>query len=220
MLLAGVAIRWLVDAETLGAVQAEDRLIETGQAVLLGVGCLLCLWAMVRGRAGYWWWVAPAFICLFMCWREIELDQRYFRVHAFSWKYLADGRTPVSERLLLGIPSLGLSLVVLVVCLANARRIVATARRRDLRVGVWLFVVGLGLYLVAAGYDRAWGWEQDYGLYLPGFRGHRDDFWEEWLELKGAVAVLMGVLDHFRRRKSVGAAPPGTSVAAEEAPSP
>lgn len=185
----------------------------------------MCLWAILcRGgrRGGYGWWVAPAFICFFMCWREIELDQRYFRVHAFSWKYLLDGRTTIPERLLLGVPSLGISLVVLVVCLANARQIMATVKRRDLRVGVMLFAAGLGLYVVSQGYDRAWGWEQDYGLHLPGFRGHRDDFWEEWLELAGAASIFMGVLDHFRRRRMVEGATecPKSPSAAEGRPVP
>jgi len=221
MLGVGEAIRMLVAEETARRIQAEDRAIEIAQAVLLGGAGVLCLVAMVRRRAGYWWWVGPAFICLFMCWREVEVDDRYLGEHAFSWKYLFEATTPLPERLLLGIPSVGLSLAVLVVCLAKARRIIETLKRRDLRVGVLLFAAGLGLYMLAQAYDRAWGWSQKYSLYLPGFHGHRDDFWEEWFELIGAAAILMGVLNHFRRRAGVGAAPPtDTPVAAEETPLP
>lgn len=221
MLGVGEAVRTLVAEETARRIQAEDRLVEVAQAVLLGGAGVLCLVAMVRRRATYWWWVGPAFICLFMCWREVEIDGRYLRYHAFSWKYLVDSRLSIYVRLLLGIPSVGLALLVLAICLVNVRPLLRTLRRCDLRVGVHLFALGVGLYLVAQGYDRAWGWAQHYGVHLPGFAGHRDDFWEEWFELMGAAAILMGVLDHFRRRDAIGAAPPAdTPAAAEEMPSP
>ncbi len=221
MLGAGEVIRTLVAEETARRIQAEDRLVEIAQAVLLGGAAVLCLVAMVRRRAGYWWWVGPAFICLFMCWREVEVDDRYLGNHAFSWKYLFEAATPLPERLLLGIPSVGLALLVLAICLVNVRPLLRTLRRRDLRVGLLLFAAGLGLYLLAQVYDRAWGWVKAYSFYLPGFGCHRDDFWEEWLELMGAAAILMGVLDYFRRRKAIAAAPPtDTPAAAEETPSP
>ena len=214
-------VRCLVPCDPAVSDQVESRPVEIAQAVILGVACVLCLVAMVRGGAGWSWWVGPAFICFFMCWREAEIDGRYLRYHAFSWKYLVDSRLSIYMRLLMGIPSLATALAVVVICMVRARRLLALLRRRELRVGIWLFAAGLGFYLVAQGYDRAWGWAQHYGVHLPGFAGHRDDFWEEWFELIGAAAILMGVLNHFRRRAAIGAAPPpDTPAAAEEASSP
>ena len=223
VILVGVGqmVRMWVTEEWARRIQAEDRGVEIAQAVFLGGAGLLCLVAMVCCRAGYWWWVGPAFICFFMCWREVEVDDRYLGEHAFSWKYLIEAATPLEERLLLGVPSVGLALLVLVTCLVNVRPLLRTLRRRDLRVGVHLFALGVGFYLLAQVYDRAWGWVKAYSFYLPGFGGHRDDFWEEWFELIGAVAILMGVFDNFRRRDTIAAAPPPDApAAAEETPPP
>jgi hypothetical protein len=191
------------------------------QAVLLGLGFVLCAWALARaGRAGgdWHWWVAPAFICFFMCWRETEIDEILWGENAFSWKYLwGDGEDlPVRIRWLLGVPSIALALTVLVICAGRARLLLATLRRRDLRIGVLLFVGGIGLYLVGQVYDK-------YADHLPGIRVHRDDYWEEMIELAGAAAVLMGVLDGLVRRPIIRraaawrAAPPVAVLAPKRA---
>lgn len=184
----------------------ESELLEICQSIMLGAALLLCISALTRSgprRAEFYWWVVPGFICLFMFWREIEFEDHFIDAHAFSWKYLFDDELPLAGRLLLGIPTLTLSLTVLVVCLRHVRLLLTTIRRRDLRIGTLLFLAGLGFYLVAQVYDRAYGLATEHGIMLPGFLGHRDDFWEEATELAGAMAVLLGVIDHFIRRPIV-----------------
>jgi len=183
----------------------ESSPIEISQAVLHGLACLLCLTAMVRSgrrRADFYWWVAPAFITFFMFWREAEIDSDLLGLgeNAFTWKYLFEGHMPIWKRLVLGIPSTALALTTLVVCLRHLRLLLETVRRPHVRVTVGLFLLGIGLYAVAQVYDRAWYLLHEYGWDLWGVRGHRDDFWEEVLELAGAAAILMGVLDAFLHR--------------------
>lgn len=199
--------------------QVENRFVEIAQAALLGLACVLCLWAMVRGgrrNADFTWWIAPAFICFFMFWREIEIDERYFHAHAFSWNYLISSShhdTAWTDRLILAVPSIFLTLVVAVLCLRHARLLLPSLTRRDLRVGLFLLAAGLALYLVAQVYDRGHGLLARHGISLPGFVSHRDDFWEETLELAGALAIFMGILDLVRRRPII----PGTLAKARTA---
>jgi len=196
----------------------EDSLPEIGQAALLGLGCMLCLWAMIRSgrrRADFYWWIAPAFISFFMFWREAEIDSDWLGLgeNAFTWKYLFEGHMPIWKRLVLGIPSTSLAIGVLVVCLKRVKLLAAALKRREVSVGVLLFAAGIGLYLVAQVFDRARYLLEEYGIEVWGVRAHRDDFWEEFLELAGAAAVFMGVLDHFRRRPVI----PGALEEAEAA---
>lgn len=189
----------------------EDSLPEIGQAVFLGLGCVLCLWAMMRSgrkRADFYWWITPAFISFFMFWREAEIDSDWLGLgeNAFTWKYLFEGHMPIWKRLVLGIPSTSLAIGVLVVCLKRVKLLVAALKRREVSVGVLLFAVGIGLYLVAQVLDRANYLLREYGFRIWGVRAHRDDFWEEFLELAGAAAILMGVLDHFRHRPVISGA--------------
>ena len=196
----------------------ENDPLEISQAALLGLGCLVCLWAMVRSgrrKADFCWWVLPAFICFFMCWREVELDERYFHAHAFSWNYLfSDTKhgTSMADRLLLGVPSLSLTLVVLWLTARRAGLLLRAIGQRHVRAGLLLFVGGIGIYLVAQVYDRAHGLSSEHGILLPGFRGHRDDFWEEALEVAGALAIFMGTVVWYRVRPTI----PGTLAEARE----
>jgi len=189
--------------------QADGRVIEIAQATLLALACLACVWAMVRTgwrKADFYWWVAPAFICFFMCWREIEIDERYLGAHAFSWNYLishSHHSTTTSQRLILGIPSLGLSLLVALLCIRHARMLLAALRQRHQRVGLVLFATGIGCYLLAQIYDRGHGLLSRHGIALPGFVAHRDDFWEEALELTGALAIFMAVVAWYRARPAI-----------------
>jgi len=226
MLAAGVPVRAVASYETTRWLSIEDGVFEMAQAGLLVLATVLCMTAMVKGRGGEWrWWVVPTFICFFMAWREIELDNRYLGENAFSWKYLL-GYEPVAPwaRVVMGVPSVGLSLLVLIHGVRHGRALARTIRRRRLRHGVVLFLAGIGLYLAAQVYDRAWGFVEDYGIFLPGFRAHRDTYWEELLELAGAVAVAMAVIRHFRLRPLMaearaGRSPPENRSAAPVPPS-
>jgi len=183
----------------------ESSAVEIAQAVLHGLACLLCVVAMLgsgRRRADCYWWVAPAFITFFMFWREAEIDSDILGLgeNAFTWKYLFEGHMPIWKRLVLGIPSTALALTTLVVCLRHLRLLLETVKRPHVRVSVGLFLLGIGLYAVAQVYDRAWYLLTEYGWDLWGVRAHRDDFWEEILELAGAAAILMSVVDAFLHR--------------------
>jgi len=196
----------------------ESSLIEIGQATLHGLACLLCVVTLLRNghrRADFYWWVAPAFITFFMFWREAEIDSDLLGLgeNAFSWKYLFEGHMPIWKRLVLGIPSTALALTVLHVCRKHARLLLKTVERRHVRVSVALFALGIGLYAVAQVYDRAWYLMHEYGWNLWGVRAHRDDFWEESLELAGAAAILLSVIDAVWHRPIIR----GTLAEAERA---
>ena len=184
----------------------ESSPIEIAQAVLHGLACLLCLAAMVRSgrrQADFYWWVAPAFITFFMFWREAEIDSDILGLgeNAFTWKYLFEGHMSIWKRLVLGIPSTALAITTLVVCLRHLRMLLETVKRPHVRVTVTLFLLGIGLYALAQVYDRSWYLMHERGWNLLwGIRAHRDDFWEETLELAGASAILMAVFDAFVHR--------------------
>ena len=183
----------------------EHSLVELLQAAFLGAGCLVCLVAMARSgrrQADFYWWVAPAFICFFMFWREAEIDSDHLGMgeNAFTWKYLFEGHMPIWKRLVLGVPSVSLALTVLVTCLKRLNLLLAALRRARVWSGSALFVAGIGLYLVAQVLDRANYLFHDFGISLWCVRMHRDDFWEEIVELAGAAAILMGVVESFLRR--------------------
>jgi len=216
-------LRWLVPLAVLGAIFLvatavrmsappdatvdfkEESPIEIAQAALHGLACGLCLAAMIRSgrrQADFYWWVAPAFITFFMFWREAEIDSDWLGLgeNAFTWKYLFEGHMPIWKRVVLGVPSITLALVVLHVCRKRARLLLKTVKCRHVRASVAFFVLGIGLYALAQVYDRAHYLLDDYGVALWGVRAHRDDFWEEVLELAGAAAIFMAVVEAFRRR--------------------
>ncbi len=181
---------------------------QIAQALFLAAGCGLGVAAMVASgtrRADFYWWVLSAFICFFMLWREIELDEALLGAHAFSWKYLWGGRgnLPWANRLVLGVPSLALAAAVAWTVLRHGRLLVATARRPEVRVGLVLFVAGVVLYGIAQGCDKALGLAERHDVHVPGFRGGRDDFWEETIELAGAMCIFLGVLDTFLHRPAM-----------------
>ncbi len=186
---------------------------QVAQALFLAAGCGIGAAAMVAAwrRAGgnFAWWVFPAFICFFMLWREVEIDEPLLGAHAFSWKYLwgEHGDLPWVNRLVLGVPSLALAAAVLWTVLRHRRRLLATARRPEVRVGLALFAAGLLLYGVAQVHDKALGLARHHGLSVPGFRGGRDDFWEETVELAGAALLFLAMLDTFFHRPLTPAAP-------------
>jgi len=197
----------------------ESSPIEIAQAVLHGLSCLLCLTAMVRSgrrQADFYWWVAPAFVTFFMFWREAEIDSDLLGLgeNAFTWKYLFEGHMPIWKRLLLGIPSTALALTTLVVCLRHLQLLGETLKRPHVRITVTLFALGIGLYALAQFYDKAWYLLQEHGWNLWGVRAHRDDFWEETMELAGAAALLMSVFDAFVHRPII----PGALAKAEAEP--
>jgi hypothetical protein len=197
----------------------ESSPIEIAQAVLHGLACILCVTAMVRSgrrQADFYWWVAPAFITFFMFWREAEIDSDWLGLgeNAFTWKYLFEGHMPIWKRLVLGIPSTALAIATLVVCLRHLRLLLETVKRPHVRVTVTFFLLGIGLYALAQFYDRAWYLLQEYEWNLWGVRAHRDDFWEETMELAGAAAILMAVFDAFTHRPII----PGALAKAEAEP--
>lgn len=213
--LVAMAVRWSVPPDQPTDFK-ESSPIEIAQAVLHGLACLLCLAAMIhigRRQADFYWWVAPAFIAFFMFWREAELDSDLMGLgeNAFTWKYLFEGHMPIWKRLVLGVPSITLALTVLHVCRKHAPLLLKTAERRHVRASVAFFVLGIGLYALAQVYDRAYYLFHDHGISVWGVRAHRDDFWEEVLELAGAAAIFMAVVEAFRRRPII----PGTLAEAE-----
>jgi hypothetical protein len=217
ILLAAAGIRLSMPPETTVDFK-ESSLVEITQAVLHAAACLLCVTAMVRSgrrQADFYWWVAPSFITFFMFWREGEIDNDLLGLgeNAFSWKYLFEGHMPIWKRLVLGIPSTALALTVLHVCLKHVRLLLKTAERRHVRVSVVLFALGIALYALAQVYDRAWYLLHEFGWGLWGVRAHRDDFWEETLELAGASAILLSVLDAYWHRPIIR----GTLAEAERA---
>ncbi|MFO8012734.1 MAG: hypothetical protein R6X20_05440 [Phycisphaerae bacterium] len=197
----------------------ESSPVEIAQAVLHALACLLCVAAMVRSgrrQADFYWWVAPAFITFFMFWREAEIDSDLLGLgeNAFTWKYLFEGHMPIWKRLVLGIPSTALAITTLVVCLRHLPLLVETAKKPHVRVTLALFALGIGLYALAQVYDKAAYLQEEYGWDLCGVRAYRDDFWEETMELAGAAAILMSVLDAFRHRPII----PGPVAKAEAEP--
>jgi len=216
--LVATAVRFLFTPEQPTDFK-ESSPIEIAQAVLHGLACLLCLVAMVRSgrrQADFYWWVAPAFITFFMFWREAEIDSDWLGLgeNAFTWKYLFEGHMPIWKRLVLGVPSTALAITTLVVCLRHLRLLVETVRRPHVRVTVGLFLLGIGLYALAQFYDKAAYLLEEYEWDLWGVRAHRDDFWEETMELAGAAAILLGVLDAFLHRPII----PGPLAKAEAEP--
>jgi len=218
--LVATAARWNVPPDQPTDFK-ESSPIEIAQAALHGLACGLCLAAMIRSgrrQADFYWWVAPAFITFFMFWREAEIDSDWIGLgeNAFTWKYLFEGRMPIWKRLVLGVPSVTLALTVLHVCRKHARLLLKTAERRHVRASVAFFALGIGLYAVAQVYDRANYLLDDYGIAIWGVRAYRDDFWEEVLELAGAAAIFMAVVEAFRRRPII----PGTLAEAERRAAP
>jgi hypothetical protein len=208
VLVAASFVRAYVGDAAIERLWDEDRPVELAQAALLGAAMLLSVYVMVRNgprRAEFPWWLMPAFITFFMCWRELDLDSRTLGENAFSWKYLWGGGRdlPIRNRLILGIPSLALAGTVGALLARDIRLLWRTVWRKDLRPGIATFLAGIGIYLLAQLYDKAGKLQQEHGLWLPGFEGHRDDFWEEALELAGAALIFMAVLGHFLRRPLV-----------------
>jgi len=217
ILFVAFAIRQTMPAD-MATDFTESSLIEITQATLHGVACLLCVIALVRSgrqKADFYWWVAPAFITFFMFWREAGIDSDILGLgeNAFSWKYIFEGHMPIWKRLVLGIPSITLALTTLHVCRKHIRLLLKTVERRHVRLSVALFALGIGLYAVAQVYDRAWYFGREFGWNVWGFRAHRDDFWEECLELAGASAILLSVVDAVWHRPIIR----GTVAEAERA---
>ena len=54
-------------------------------------------------------WVFVLGFAFFFLWRELDLDQEFFADRMFSWAYLFRDSVPLSTKLILGLPSIGLS---------------------------------------------------------------------------------------------------------------
>jgi hypothetical protein len=150
------------------------------------------------------------FLMLFLFWREAELDFHLLGVlgfnarHAFSWKYLIDG-SPVWIKLVLGIPSLGLTAWVVRLVAPNILRMLAHAWDNRRAASPWYLLIGLGLLALGQLWDHAEYIGARSGLTLLG-SGDRDPVPEEMLEICGEFVLLLCVLEFGRevRRRAQG----------------
>lgn len=207
LLMAGsLAISDLLWPEATPALTAENGPVQNLQALFLVTACLAVVVRLSRSRVPRTDSASLAALGLLafaLAWREIELDEQLWHVHAFSWKYLFNASIPASVRWGLGIPSL------LLTAGAAAYLLRSGVRTWCGRLWAWrscgLNLVLCGLFAMAAGqlWDKGRTIARHCGIQL--FQ-HREEIVspnplpEELLELIGEFLLLMGILGIIRRR--------------------
>ena len=187
----------------------EDGVIET-LSVLAYVGAVACcvaaLWRSSQDPLGATWWPVLLALCLFCAYRELSPEPESLRLHAFSWKYVLNRDYDLGVRALMLISSAGLIAAVAAHVIRRRDRLVEVMRRDGLRLPEVLILAGLALLAVAQLWDK-----------LPA-TGQFDppEYAEEWFEAIGALAILLGVADRYRRwrRDRLGPARPNAWAAA------
>ena len=180
----------LLDAEEWLSMQ-EYGLFQNVQAGVLGLALglsLLSLWR-AEGETRAFWILVLGF-AFFFFWRELDLDQEFFEDRMFSWAYLFRDSVPLTSKIILGLPSLGLSLAWGGYVVWRAPTLVAGLRQRSQTAsavwgGLTLACFGLGQI-----WDKATAFQRDWGIQIYD-RATKDPYIEEAFELLGAVAFVL-----------------------------
>lgn len=199
-----IAFTSLLRPELTDWMASEGGPIQLTQAALLCAACLCLLFTWSRlGLRDPW---GPglsmlSFLAFALAWREIELDNQLWDVHAFSWKYLWDPTVPAAVKWGVGLPSITLTLAVAAYVLRGGAGRLYEALRAWHSPGLRL--LALGVMLIVAG--QFW----DKGRTLAGHFGieiflHIDQVSnplpEETFELVGGMLILCGALEITRLR--------------------
>lgn len=191
--LAPAWVPWLV---------AETGPVQLLQAAFLvsAVGCLAL--AMWRGNVSETDRSAATlllFLCFVLAWREIEIDNQIWDVHAFSWKFLFEPELPLPAKIGLAVPGILLPIgVAFAVLRRPLREILATMS--SCPGATKLIVWGLSLLAVSQLWDkgrtiaRHWGWTMFLHL-----REEPNPLPEETLELLGEMFVLCAAVAFVRK---------------------
>lgn len=151
-----------------------------------------------------------AFLLFFLAWREIEIDNLIWRVHAFSWKYLINPDVSLGVKLGLGTPSIGLALALVVYLIPRAAAAIRLALTRRRAASLWLLLTGLGFLAISQLWDKATSIARHFGV-TAFLSNSRDPLPEETLELVGELALLFCVIEFAKecaaRRAPAAAAP-------------
>ncbi len=172
----------------------EYGLFQNVQAVLLGWAFALSLLSLWRAEGQTrTFWVFVLGFAFFFFWRELDLDQEFFEDRMFSWAYLFRDSVPLTNKVILGLPSLGLSLAWGGYMVWRGPTLVAMLRRYNQTPSV----VWGGLTLVCFGlaqiWDKATAFQRDWGIQIYD-RATKDPYIEEAFELLGAVAFVLLIL--------------------------
>jgi hypothetical protein len=142
------------------------------------------------------------FLMVFFFWHEAELDHELLAVlgfrgrRAFSWKYLIDG-SPLWIKLVLGIPSLGLTAWIVRILAPNIGTALAQAWENRRAASPWYLLIGLGFLALAQMWDHAESIAAQTGWTFV-VTGDREPAPEEMLEICGELVLLFCVLE-FRQ---------------------
>ena len=173
----------------------EYGLFQNVQAGVLGLALglsLLSLWR-AEGQARVFWVFVLGF-AFFFVWRELDLDQEFFADRMFSWAYLFRDSVPLSTKLILGLPSIGLSLAWGGYVVWRAPLLAAGLRHSGR--GASLVWAGLTLACFGLGqiWDKATAFQRDWGIRIYD-RATKDPYVEEAFELLGAVAFVLLIVE-------------------------
>ena len=173
----------------------EYGLFQNIQAGVLGLALGMTVLALhsAAGEERTFWIFFVAF-AFFFFWRELDLDQEFFEDRMFSWAYLFRDSVSVKKKIILGVPSITLTLVWGGYLVWQASTIVRVVRQR-LHVATLLWGgLTLGCFGLAQIWDKATAFQRDWGIRIYD-RATKDPYIEEAFELLGAVAFVLLILE-------------------------
>lgn len=170
----------------------EDGLIETLSALCYlaaAAWCVAALWRSRHDPLGAGWWPVLLGLCLFCAYREVGPEPDALRLHAFSWKYLFDAQYDLGVRVFLFLASAGLVVAVGAHVVRSRARLAQIVRRDGVGWPGALVIGGLALLAGAQLWDK-----------FPQLQQlDPTEYAEEWIEGIGALAILLGVAQRYRR---------------------
>ena len=180
----------LIEAEEWLSMQ-EYGLFQNVQAGVLGLALTLSLLSLWRAEGeGRAFWIFVLGFAFFFFGRELDLDQEFFEDRMFSWAYLFRDSVPLSSKIILGLPSLGLSLTWGSYVAWRAPTLVAAARQRSRAASVVWSALTLACFGLAQVWDKTTAFQRDWGIEVCD-RATKDPYIEEALELLGGVAFVL-----------------------------
>jgi|GEM_PF-3499361 len=181
--------------------------LQLAQAAVLTLACLLLVVRL--SRRGLRNPASPALAVLAtllfaFAWREIEIDNELWNVHAFSWKYLWSKDVPWTVKCGLGIPSLGLVIALTTYLLRTGPQRLLASLSQVCRQGVCLLLVGIAAMGIGQLWDKGRTIAKHCGIdhfMHSELETSPNPLPEETLELVGELLLLFAALEILRDEK-------------------
>jgi hypothetical protein len=215
VVLAAIIAAWMLIPHRRGWLLHDQGPVQGLQGLVLAAATVLALCPAIRSRfirTGSVLVVPIAYLFFALAWREIEFDKAYFGVRAFSWAKLLDPDIPLGIKLMLQVPTLAITLGVLVYLAPRLSRVKAELRAFWREPAARLLCAGLVLLAVSQVWDN-----HDLMERLGVHEQDKNPLPEELLELT-ADGLLAVCANELRLRKvptstQVESPEPATSLA-------